>query len=370
MRNESSMRSAWKHLRTWAVSLLLLLSLLACGGDEPTQEVVVTVRPVKMFTVGGASGLRIREYPGTVAASQDAQIGFEVPGRLVELPVFEGQMVEKGAVLARLDARDFQTAVDAEKARKELARADYNRYRELYVEDAVSQQELEVRRRNFEVADANWKTSRKALEDTNLRAPFAGQVARKLVDDFANVQAKQPVLLLQDVSDLEVVFAVPEADWARAKPGLTLAERTARVEPRVVVSSLPDRSFPGRLKEFATAADPVTRTYEATIAFEKPDDVTIQAGMTAKVIYTIPDDARAGGGLFVPSSAVAADENGNSYVWIVNEAEMTVSRAPVTVGDLSGGEAEILDGLSAGDAIAVSGVHHLQDGMAVSRLSE
>ena len=280
-------------------------------------------------------------------------------------------MVEKGAILARLDARDFQTAVDAEKARKELARADYNRYRELYVEDAVSQQELEVKRHNFAVADANWKTSRKALEDTYLRAPFAGQVARKLVDDFANVQAKQPVLLLQDASDLEVVVAVPEADWARAKPGLTLAERTARMQPRVVVSSLPDRSFPASLKEFSTAADPVTRTYEARIAFEKPDDVMIQAGMTAKVIVTIPDDAKAGGGgLSVPSSAVAADENGDAYVWIVNEAEMTVSRAPVTLGNLSGSEAEILEGLSAGDAIAVSGVHHLRDGMAVSRLSE
>ncbi len=369
MRNESSMRSAWKHLRTWAVSLLLL-SLMACGGDEPTQE-VVTVRPVKMFTVGGATGIQTLEYPGTVAASQDAQIGFEVPGRIVELPVSEGQMVEKGAILARLDARDFQTAVDAEKARKELARADYNRYRELYVEDAVSQQELEVKRHNFAVADANWKTSRKALEDTYLRAPFAGQVARKLVDDFANVQAKQPVLLLQDASDLEVVVAVPEADWARAKPGLTLAERTARMQPRVVVSSLPDRSFPASLKEFSTAADPVTRTYEARIAFEKPDDVMIQAGMTAKVIVTIPDDAKAGGGgLSVPSSAVAADENGDAYVWIVNEAEMTVSRAPVTLGDLSGSEVEILEGLSAGDAIAVSGVHHLRDGMAVSRLSE
>lgn len=370
MRNESSMRGAWKHLRTWAVSLLLL-GLLACGGDEPTQE-VVTVRPVKMFTVGGASGIKTLEYPGTVAASRDAQIGFEVPGRIVELSVSEGQRVEKGAVLARLDARDFQTAVDAEKARKELARADYNRYRELYVEDAVSQQELEVKRRNFEVADANWKTSRKALEDTYLRAPFAGQVARKLVDEFANVQAKQPVLLLQDASDLEVVVAIPEADWARAKPGLTLAERTARLQPRVVVNSLPDRSFPANLKEFSTAADPVTRTYEARIAFEKPDDVMIQVGMTAKVVITIPDDAKAGGGggLSVPSSAVTADENGNSYVWIVNEAEMTVSRAPVTLGDLSGGEAEILDGLSAGDAIAVSGVHHLRDGMVVSRLSE
>ena len=370
MRDESTMRSAWKHLRTWAVSLLLLLSLLACSSEEPTATVVI-VRPVKMFTVGGATGIQTLEYPGTVAASRDAQIGFEVPGRLVELPVSEGQMVEKGAILARLDARDFQTAVDREKARKELAKADYNRYRELYVEDAISQQELEVKRRNFEVADANWKTSRKALEDTNLRAPFAGQVARKLVDDFANVQAKQPVLVLQDASDLEVVVAVPEADWARAKPGLTLAERTARGQPRVVVSSLPDRVFPASLKEFATAADPVTRTYEARIAFEKPDDVTIQAGMTAKVVVTIPNDAKAGGGgLFVPLSAIAADENGDSYAWIVNEAEMTVSRAPVTLGDLSGGEAEILEGLSAGDAIAVSGVHHLRDGMAVSRLSE
>ena len=71
MRNESTMR--------WA-ALLLLLSLLSCAAEEPAQEVVI-VRPVKMLTVGGAIGLRTLEYPGTVAASRDAQIGFEVPGR-------------------------------------------------------------------------------------------------------------------------------------------------------------------------------------------------------------------------------------------------------------------------------------------------
>ena len=341
---------------------------IACGGEEQAEETPVA-RPVRMFTLGEGVSEGTLEYPGVISPTQNAELAFEVPGRIVEFPVDEGQAVEQGQVLARLDARDYEASRDAAAAQMNAARADYDRHRELYAADAVSQQELEVKRRNYELAEARNRTAEKALEDTGLRAPFSGLVARKLVDDFQNVQAKQAILVLQDESGLEVVVSVPERDFVLVRPGLTLEERTARTNPQVELSSLPGRRFPATLSEFATTADPVTRTYAVTLTFDPPSDVAVRSGMTAKVIVTVPADLAQDVAAFtVPADAVLADEDGNPLVWLVDESSMTVSRAPVVLGELSGTDVEIVSGLVGGDVIAVSGVHNLRDGMLVRRL--
>ena len=369
-----SWTSDWPPSRTapsWRLfgAALVALTLVACG-EEPQEEVEVA-RPIKMLTLGGGAGRGSLEYPGTVQPSQNAEMAFEVPGRIIGFPVDEGQAVSQGATLARLDPADYEAARDIEQARVNAAKADYERYRELYASDAVSLQDLDVRRRNFEVAEAKLRTAQKALDDTRLRAPFSGIVARKLVDDFQNVQAKQSILILQDESGLEVVVNVPERDAALAVPGLTLEERTARTNPVVQISAVSDRQFPARITEFSTTADPVTRTFAATFAFDPPSDVQIRSGMTAKVILTVPGSGDEAPTRFtVPANAVAADEDNDPYVWKVDESTMRVSRVQVAVGDLAGADVEILRGLSSGDVIAISGVHNLREGTLVSRLPE
>ncbi len=134
-----------------------------------------------------------------------------------------------------------------------------------------------------------------------------------------------------------------------------------------MITSLPDRSFAARIKEFSTTADPVTRTFKVTLAFENPPDANILPGMTAKVVITPRPSGARPGQQMIPSSAVLADEGGAAFVWIVDPSTMRAQRAPVEVGDLSGSEVEIRSGLSDGDLIAISGVHSLREGMQVSR---
>jgi RND family efflux transporter MFP subunit len=350
------------------VSVGLLMFTAACGGEEQAEEAPVA-RPVKMFTLGGGVGAGALEYPGVISTTQNAELAFEVPGRIVEFPVGEGQAVERGQVLARLDDRDFSAALDAATAAMKAAKADYERYRELYAADAVTQQELELKRRNYELSEARNRTAEKAVADTRLQAPFSGLVARTLVDDFENVQAKQPILILQDETGLEVVINVPERDFVLAAPGLTLEERTARAKPQVELSSLSGRRFPAAFSETATSADPVTRTYPVTFTFDPPSDVSVRSGMTAKVIVTVPVDVAQDAVAFtIPSSAVVSDENSSPLVWLVDESSMTVSRSPVVLGELSGTDVEVVSGLASGDVIATSGVHNLRDGSLVRRL--
>ena len=80
------------------------------------------------------------------------------------------------------------------------------------------------------------------------------------------------------------MYFVPERDMVSARTQMTPEQVTERINPRVTVSSVPGRDFPARIKEAATTADPTTRTFQVKLVFERPDDVTILPGMTARVV--------------------------------------------------------------------------------------
>ncbi|HEY5657228.1 MAG TPA: efflux RND transporter periplasmic adaptor subunit [Myxococcota bacterium] len=346
-----------------ALALCGTLVLLAAGCGEEAPPEAPVARPVKLLTLGGDQATRRLEYPGQVEATQHADLGFEVPGQIVEFPVEEGQEVVAGAVLARIDPRDYEAELDARKAMMNAAQAELSRSQVLFDREVTSKQELDRARRNFEVTQAQVRVAEKAVADTALRAPFAGRVARKLVKDFRNVQAKEPVLILQDDSSLELVVNIPERDWALQRGNRTPEQRKA-LRPRVTISTYPDRDFPASVKEVATTADPATRTYAVTLVFEKPSDIIVLPGMTAKVSVDVPGEVT-GAGFAVPVNAVLSDAEGRPYVWRVEPESMTVGKALVEVGAVSGERIEIRRGLEPGDRIAVSGVQQLREGSPV-----
>lgn len=357
-------------VRCWGILALVPVVWLMTGCSEEVAEQAPVVRPINILTVGGLTGGGTLSYPGEIRPTQNADLAFEVPGRLIELPVLAGEDVQAGQQLARLDPADYQSSVSQAQAAYNAAESIFNRFRDLLEVGAASAQAFDVAQRNFEVAAAQLETATKSLNDTRLIAPFAGRVSRTYVDNFSNVQAKQAIILLQDISTLEVIINVPEQDWQRAGPDVTLAQRTERVRPRVSIASAPGREFPAVLTEYATAADPVTRTFEARLRFDPPDDINLLPGMTAEVSIDIPEDALgASAAVWIPAVAVLADDAGNATVWNVDAATMHVNRTIVEVGTLSGADIRILSGLEQGDRIAVSGVHNLREGMEVRELS-
>ena len=346
-------------LAVLGMSLALLVA--ACEKPAPEQEPVV--RPIKVHTIGKADASSRREYPGSIRAFQNANMGFEVGGRIMEFYVKEGDDVVQGEVLARLDARDYEANLNAAQANLRKANADLRRSRNIFKEDpgAISADTIEANERAVGVAKANVAIAQKAVDDTKLRAPFSGRMARKLVEDFQNVQAKEPVLVLQDTSTLEIEVNVPERDVAGAPIDREREGLQNRTEPEVIVSALPDMKFPAWVKEFAAAADPVTRTFSAKLNFKNPGTVNILPGMTARVQITVnPERAWS-----VPVSAALADDSGNAYVWKLDPESMAVSRAPVELGDLLDDRVRISTGLTEGDLVAISGVNQLRDGMIV-----
>jgi RND family efflux transporter MFP subunit len=348
-----------------AVTLLLISHAIGCGDDPAPPP--PPPQPVKILTVPGAGSNIAFEYPGEVSASQHAEPAFEVSGKIIDFPVIEGQTINEGDIIAALDPRDYEAALDRAAANLKKAAADVERYQILFDKGVSPKTELERAQRLYDVADAERRTAEKAVEDSTLRAQFSGTVAKKLVADFENVTAKQSIIILQDESTLEVVVGVPEQDYAVMKPGLTNEERTRLGEPKVTISSIPGRSFDAYVKEFTTTADPITRTFKATLAFRPPDDITIRPGMTAKISITpraLPGEESA---VLIPARALLTDPEGQSFVWTIDAKTLVASRTDVLSGVFSGENVTITQGLEPGNQIAVSGVHKLSDGMVVRK---
>lgn len=358
-----------RPLRSALFCLAVALGLSACGekGGDTAKPVS---RPVKLFTLGETEAARTLRFPGSVSAVKQSDMAFEVSGRIIDIPVTEGQRVEAGTVLARLDARDYEAERDRARAERNAAQLEFNRYEAAFKARAVAAQELDRARRNLAVAEASLRQANKAIEDTVLRAPFVGRVARKLVEDFANVQAKQPVLILQSDDAMEMRVQVPEALWVRSERVDSAADiEDINSQIRVVLSSLPDQPIAARITAFASMADPVTRTFRVTVGFEPPPGSSVSPGMTGHVAYDLPAGAAAAG-LHVPADAVLATPDNTPHVWLYDAQSGTVRRHPVTLGELSGASVLVTSGLEVGDRIAVSGVHTLSDGFPVHALED
>jgi len=351
-----------------AISMLLSLLISGCGPDEVVERAEVA-RPVKIITVGLATGDETLEIPGSVHAAQSAELGFEVAGRMSERLVEEGQVVTAGQVVAKLDPRDYQVRRDRARASRDTAKADYDRYSKAFAANAVTEQQVTRSKGQYEVKQADLDVAQKALNDTELRAPFGGRIARRLVDDFANVNAKQAVMVLQDESSLELRVDVSERDWAQGDSSVPRDQLTKMINPRVQVASLGERQFPGYLKELSASADPVTRTYRVTFGFESPADANVSPGMTGSVIVDrYKRNISGAAGLAVPSNIVTADADGNPFVWVVDATSMRVSQRPVELGGLAGANVSILSGLSTGDRVVASGVNSVTENMLVRDL--
>ena len=365
---ESSMTLCRQTARVIQIALLAVILLIA-GCSEPAPDTAPIVRPVKILEIGALAAGSVREYPGAIRAADSADVSFEVAGRIIKLEAREGQEVQAGDVLAELDDTIYAAELDVAVANLNKARADLSRSENIFAEDpgAITQERIDSDRRAVEVSVARVAQARKSVDDTVLLAPFDGAVSRRLVEVFENVQAKQPVVIVENLSRVEVEINVPERDMlgrgAGSRTREELDEIQRSVKPMVALSAVPDAEFPGTISEVATRADPTTRTFAVRIAFNAPPDAGLLPGMTARVSGRFQGNAP----VKVPVSAVGGSPGAKATVWVINPDTMTAHARTVELGELAGGDIEIVAGLESGELIATTGVTQLAEGMQVSR---
>jgi RND family efflux transporter MFP subunit len=344
--------------------------LTACGKEEAQEAAPEPVRPVKTVVVADGVGGGVRTFPGRVDAARQVELSFSVPGKLEEFPVREGQQVKEGDTVARLDPTNYRTTVNDEQAKFDKAKADFARAQELIKKDFISRQDYDTLESKLRSATAALERAKTDLGYTVLKAPFEGRIAQRYVENFTEVQAKEPVLALQDIDTLEVKFQVPENIMRLTRRG-NAEQRPPEEQIKVTArfDGAGDTVFPLEFKEVATRADPDTQTFQATFTLPAPEGFTLLPGMTGSVDVDMSTMVTASSSFALPVSAVVGDTTKTPTVWVVEEGSMTVSPHPVEVGSMTGNSIIVQSGLEPGDRVVVAGVSFLREGMKV-RLME
>ena len=362
--------------------------------EEVKPEII---RPVKTVTLGKGDG-GVWRYYGTLQGGKRVDLSFRVSGPLKQILVDKGASVKKNDLLATLDPRDFQTQLKQAQSNQAQAQAQYNdaqtnfkRYENLYKQKAVSKSQYDTQKTQVDVARsalnaaaAQTAAIRDSLKDTELRAPFDGVIADRMVENFQDVTAKQPIFSLQDIATLDIVFNVPDSDviWASQSAAAEAEAKGGdkeKVADRYIMQArfdaLPDRAFPLTVKEFVMQADPNTNTFPVTASMPQQKDVALLPGMAATV-EILPRDADATTDAFiVPATALIHESKGKgkgaNFVWLYKaafgEESGEVRRVAVTTGlPRNDGSVEISGAaLTNGDRVVTAGAHLLKEGQKV-----
>jgi RND family efflux transporter MFP subunit len=347
------------------LGLMTSLSLLLSGCEQEVPVKKDIVRPAKLLLLGEANSASIRNFPGEVEASDQSVLAFRVSGQLNQLPVKAGQKVEQGQLLAQLDPTDYQLQVDDRKARFDLAKAEYNRFKKMLEKKLVAISTVDQKKAQYLSAKSAFDLAKQDLAYTKLTAPFAGVVSKVLVENHENIQAKQVIVHLQSDNVLTIRFQLPESMIAH------LNTEARDYQPVISFDANPGKTYLASYREHSTEADPQTLSYEVKLEMPMPVDFNVLPGMTANVAMdmriisteVLPDYQ-------IPSSAVfsydtqSADSTTRN-VWKIDPNTYQAHLAEVKVGQLTSAGIEVFDGLSPGDIIVTAGVTNIKEGMKV-----
>lgn len=337
--------------------------LAACSPSAPPQE---PVRAVKVITVGVSAFSARREYAGEVRAQVESRLGFRVGGKIIRRQAELGQYVKAGQVLAELDPRDYKLAVDASRAQvaaaltnRDLAAADFKRFKALKDQNFISGAELERREAAFKAAQAQLEQARSQLSVqgnqagyTELLADVSGVVTAIEAEPGQVVAAGAPVLRIAADGVRDVVFSVPEDKVAAIKVG-------APVRIRGWARSA---ELSGKVREVAASSDPVTRTYSIKASIDAPEPPALGA-----TVYVLPENGGAVGTPVIKLPTTALRQDGKATaVWVLDKATMTVKSQLIQIATADGNEVVVASGLQPGALVVSTGVHVLSPGQKVS----
>ncbi|MGO1501332.1 MAG: efflux RND transporter periplasmic adaptor subunit [Marinobacter sp.] len=340
-----------------AIMAAALLAGCSDGQAEPTTKSEQPSRPAVIQTVAG-NALGSMSFSGVVRSAERAELAFRVPGKLVGMEVHEGDKVQEGQILAKLEQAEFLRAVNSAKVEFDKAQADYERGVQIFKStQAIAKSDLEKLKTNRDLARNKLSNARQDLDNASLRAPFAGVIAKKTVSNFRNVNSGQAIYVLHDLDDLELVVDVPSKLFlspARQTKAFAMVENETGVRLPVVY------------KSYASESDSLSQTYRVVLEFTDLNGQNVLPGMNAR-IYPIEDGVAGEAVIQLPVQAIVPTNTGSEFVWLVGD-KGAVEKRVVKVGQLVADHVVVKDGLAVGDKVVVAGVGALTEGMKVRPL--
>lgn len=353
------------HRRTrLLLSLWLPLSVLlsACHGDTDHAKDPRTQPPLVRDTTVQSSMTPVREFTGTVAARTQSDLGFRVPGKIIERRVDTGQVVKQGQVLMKLDAQDLelqtraaQNNMQAARAKAKQTLADEKRYHILMEKGVISASAYDQIKAASDAAQAEVSAAiAQARVATNaslysvLKADSDGVIIETLADPGQVVSAGQTVIRLAKSGPREAVINLPET----LRPMVGQAVETT-------LFGKSNSTTMAVLRQLSDSADPITRTYEARFTLSGPA-ATAPLGATITVRIPLSKEISIPSTALIPISALS-DTGTATGVWVIKMIDHKVTWRQIRIVSMSDDMATV-EGLHEGERIVALGAHLLHDG--------
>lgn len=391
---ESRPRQRWRW--RWLIVMLVILLALAGIGWYLLRERVVPVETVVAAPLTEVSAdTAVLDATGYVIARREATVSAKITGRLAEVLIEEGDRVNDGQVLARLDDRDARAQLQLAKARlgaakariadlaaqREEARRDLNRQEALSARGATAEQtldnartklarldaQLQAQRAEIEVTEAQLHIARVELDNTIIRAPFAGVITAKTAQPGEMVSpisagggfTRTGICTIVDMSSREIEVDVNEAYINRVESGQPV---------EAVLDAYPQWKIPAEVIAIIPTAERSKATVKVRIAIKQLDS-RILPDMGVRVSFLAERKADRSGppaGVVVPATAVV-QRDGNDVVFVVNRRR--AHQRVVTTGQSYGDLRQIGSGLEPGERIVRDPTAELTDGIWVETKS-
>jgi len=288
------------------------------------------------------------EAVGTARANEAVDVTAKQSNRVTAIRFREGQQVKAGEVLVEFDSEQARATLAEAEAALSDSRSQYKRSRELYNTKALSEAQLDQLQATLSANEARVAGARSQLNDTIIRAPFAGRVGLRNISVGSYVSPGTVITTLDDTSVIKLDFSVPEVFLSSLQEGLQISART---------SAYPEEDFRGKVSSIDSRLDPVSRAIVVRARIDNKDG-RLKPGMfmTVKLIRAERP------ALMLPEEALVPEGN-KKFVFVVRDGKAV--RTEIETGRRRPGEVEIVAGLDEGDVVVTEGTQKIRDGAPV-----
>ncbi len=349
-----SIKQSISLLAMFVLAIAALPALSGCGTGEASvaathEAAAATPVPVEVITPVRTDIYATYNATTTISSEGDAPVLARVPGEVVELLVEEGDWVEQGQVLARLDGERLRLEMLSAKANLDKARSEYERYVDLNKRGLVSKSMFDGLRFDLDGLEATYELKKLEHNYSRVRAPISGYVSNRNIKLGQSIRESEEAFRITDTSQLVAYLQIPQTELEKFAAG-----HAATLE----VDSMPGHKYAAKIARISPTIDTRNGTFRAT-AYINNELKELAPGMFARfsVSYEKHSDA-----MVIPARALV-EEDEQTSVYVVSDGE--VARRQIETGLESDGQVEVLSGLVGNEQVVVVGHSALRDGSKV-----
>lgn len=343
-----------KKAATTTLFAVVAITLNACGvGEAKVADIVepseATALPVEVSLPQYADIYATYQTSSALESDSDAPVLARVAGEVVKILVEEGDRVEQGQLLARLDGKLLRLEMLQVKASLDKTRSEYTRLRDLHKRGLVSAAMYEGLEFDIDSLQASYDLKRLNYGYTGIRAPIAGIVSSREIKIGRQVYVNDSLFRVTDTSRLVAHLKIPQTELPKFSAGQSVELR---------VDAMPENVFAATVARISPTIDVATGTFRAT-AYVDNKNGKLAPGMFARFSIAYEKHEAA---LVIPTAALLMEDE-VAVVYVVSDEQ--VERRIIKTGITSGDMIEVIDGLNASEVVVTTGQTGLRDGSRV-----